>query len=245
MQETWNINYPHLLELPGFQPLIYRNRNNMRGGGVGFYIRKGLNFKRKIELEQFQQKTFENIVIELLYPNKNVFISNVYHSPNPPRNCTVSQHSNDFFEALDNHLNDLVNINKDSFVFLDANIDLLKTNVNQNANDYLNMCISNGFLQFVCKATRIQSSHYSLIDHILANTHDRLLVTGTIVSDLSDHFINFVQLDHCKPRVRARVVSKRNFTNENVLNFKNALANLNWHDTVTQNNVNLYGDTLL
>ena len=56
MQETWNINYPHLLELPGFQPLIYRNRNNMRGGGVGFYIRKGLNFKRKIELEQFQQK---------------------------------------------------------------------------------------------------------------------------------------------------------------------------------------------
>ena len=101
----------------------------------------------------------------------------------------------------------------------------------------MNTCISNGFLQLVCRATRIQNDHFSLIDHILTNTHERALVTGTIVSDISDHFINFVQLDHCKTRTKPKVVSKRSFTNENVTNFKNALSNLNWHETLLHNDV--------
>ena len=239
LQETWNITYANMLELPGFQPLLYRNRNNMRGGGVGLYIRKGLNYKRKLELEQFQQKTFENIVVELSYPNKNILISNVYHSPNPPNNCTMSKHNGDFIEALDNHLSELVNFSKDSYVFLDSNIDMLKLNTSDLASEYLSTCISNGYLQLTCRATRIQGDHFSLIDHILTNTHDRKLINGTIVSDISDHFINFVQLDHQKSKVKARVVTKRNFTSENIQNFKNTLANINWHETLSSNSVDV------
>jgi hypothetical protein len=33
LQETCAINFPDLLELPGFQRVIYRNRPDMRGGG--------------------------------------------------------------------------------------------------------------------------------------------------------------------------------------------------------------------
>ena len=36
IQETWLVKYPHLLLIPGFQPLTYINRNRGRGGGVGF-----------------------------------------------------------------------------------------------------------------------------------------------------------------------------------------------------------------
>jgi exonuclease III len=45
LQETWEIRYPDQLSIPGFQPLVYRNRNDMRGGGVGFYIKNGINYK--------------------------------------------------------------------------------------------------------------------------------------------------------------------------------------------------------
>ena len=33
LQETWNIKYSHLLSIPGFQKLVYKNRNTGRGGG--------------------------------------------------------------------------------------------------------------------------------------------------------------------------------------------------------------------
>ncbi len=45
IQETWDICQPDLLSIPGFQSFVYKNRVNMRGGGVGFYVRNGINFK--------------------------------------------------------------------------------------------------------------------------------------------------------------------------------------------------------
>ena len=56
IQETWDICQPDLLAIPGFQTFIYKNRVNMRGGGVGFYIRNGLNFKIINNLSPFEQK---------------------------------------------------------------------------------------------------------------------------------------------------------------------------------------------
>ena len=166
MQETWQIKYPELFLLPGFQPVIFKNRNNKRGGGVGIYVRKGIHFKLRPDLENFCQMTFENITIELQYPGKSYLISNIYHSPNPPKNVSSVSHSSSFLDLLDNHLNELCNATKESFVFLDANIDLLKLNTHELPKEYLNTVISNGFVQLAGKATRVQGNHFSLIDHI-------------------------------------------------------------------------------
>ncbi len=53
IQETWDIFQPDLLAIPGYQTLIYKNRVNMRGGGVRFYIRNGINFKNINNLSPF------------------------------------------------------------------------------------------------------------------------------------------------------------------------------------------------
>jgi hypothetical protein len=57
------MKYSSQLTLPGFQSIAYRTRDGMRGGGVGIFISNGLNFKERPDLEEFKQKTFENIVI--------------------------------------------------------------------------------------------------------------------------------------------------------------------------------------
>jgi len=118
------------------------------------YIKRGLSFKLRQDLELFRTKTFEHITVELCYPQKSIIISNIYHSPNPPVNITLSNHTTEFLECLDSHLNEIYNLNKDSFVFLNANIDLLKLNVCADAKNYLDTCISNGFLQLITRATR-------------------------------------------------------------------------------------------
>ncbi len=196
----------------------------MRGGGVGFYIRKGLNFKILKELEIFQQKTFENMVIEVHYQNRHFILSNIYHSPNPPSNTTTHTHNSNFLEKLDTHLCSLSNTNKDAYVFLDANIDLLKLNESNLSQNYMDVNITNGFIQLTCKATRIQSTTYSLIDHILTNTNLPSYCNGTILADISDHFINFLQLPITKLKQTSKPTFSRKFSDENVLRFKNALG---------------------
>ena len=239
MQETWAVPFPNLVDLPGFQTVVVRNRQNMRGGGVGMYIRKGLNFKFRNDLESFHQKTFENLTIELSYPNKNILVSNIYHSPNPPSGCTVTAHHTNFLETLDAHLNDLSNANKDAYVFLDANIDLLKLNNAELPNAYMDINISNGFLQIITKATRVQGNHVSLIDHVLSNSNHNSYITGTIISDISDHFINFVQPPISKIKTKTKPVYRRNFSPTTIQNFKIALSNINWNETLAANDVDL------
>jgi hypothetical protein len=56
LQETWDIKYPHLLNMPGFQNIVYKTRTGMRVGGVGIYIRNGLNFKERKDLENNKLK---------------------------------------------------------------------------------------------------------------------------------------------------------------------------------------------
>ena len=53
LQETWSIKHPQLLDIPGFQQLVYKNRSRDRGGGVGFYIRNGLTYSVNNELSVF------------------------------------------------------------------------------------------------------------------------------------------------------------------------------------------------
>ncbi len=39
VQEIWDIRYPELVNIPGFQPLVHKSRRNMRGGSsLGRYV---------------------------------------------------------------------------------------------------------------------------------------------------------------------------------------------------------------
>ena len=84
LQETWEVKFPKHFHLPGYQTIIARTRVGMRGGGVGFFVRDGLHFKERTEYESHTEKTFENLVLEVTFPNKTIIFSNIYRSPTPP-----------------------------------------------------------------------------------------------------------------------------------------------------------------
>ena len=94
-------------------------------------------------------------------------------------------------EKFDNLLSKLDSVDCPYFLFLDSNIDLLKLNSCNLSQKYIEMLHNNGFLQLVRKATRIQGENYSLIDHICVKNEPHSVKTGTIISDLSDHFYKF------------------------------------------------------
>jgi hypothetical protein len=63
LQETWDIKYPELVVLDGFNPVIFKRRRGMRGGGVGFYVRNGIHAEVVEELSPFENKIIEALTI--------------------------------------------------------------------------------------------------------------------------------------------------------------------------------------
>jgi hypothetical protein len=90
----------------------------MRGGGVGLYIRDGLSFNKTENLSIFNEKTFECLSVEVQYPNKKIFLSNIYRSPNPPPRCPLADHMNQFMALFNQHLDNINSLNKEAYVFL-------------------------------------------------------------------------------------------------------------------------------
>ena len=237
VQETWNVPYPELVNINGFK-LFIKTRTNNRGGGIAFYVKDDITCKIKHNLSPFYEKEFECLTVEIVLNKKKLILSNIYRSPTPTTNATQAEHTDSFINHLDVHLSNLASLNTDSYVFMDSNINLLKINHSQSTALYLETIFANGFLQKIGKATRIQGNTFSLIDHILTKTEINVELSGTIISDISDHFINFVAVPCTKTRVTSDIKPKRNFSQFNLRRFKEALGLCTWNSTLSNNDVN-------
>jgi hypothetical protein len=43
LQEIWQVTDPKIFSLPNYQPLIFKCRERGQGGGVGIFVKKGIN----------------------------------------------------------------------------------------------------------------------------------------------------------------------------------------------------------
>ena len=138
------------------------------------------------------------------------------------------------FSALfDELLHNLSQKNLDSYVFMDSNIDLLNLDIPSSAN-FLNSILSKGFLQCTVKATRIHNNSKTLIDNILTNRAGAI-TTGTVISDISDHFFTFIQEPKKTFINREKTFTFRQFTEQNLTNFKMALGGVDWNIVTSSN----------
>ena len=93
LQEIWQIPYPELVVLPGFN-FVYNKRVAVlsRGGGVGFYIHENLKYQTLNELSIFDEKLFETLTVKIISKKKQIPVCDIKHIPlsNP---CTWFHHS--------------------------------------------------------------------------------------------------------------------------------------------------------
>jgi hypothetical protein len=196
---------------------------------VGFYVRKGLNAEIIENLSPFENKIIETLTIRLSYPNnKTVLLSCIYRSNGPIANVTASLQLERFMEKFSQLLSELKATNKQSYVFLDSNVNLLQLQ-QQDAANYLNSIFEKGYLQIVTKASRIQNNSRTLIDHILTNSKSLNICSGTLISDVSDHFFTFVVPDSVSVHKQLhRTVTSRDFSENRLLGFRGELGMADW-----------------
>ena len=70
----------------------------------------------------------------------------------------------------------------------DFNLCLLKTESSSYSQDFLLARQSFYLLPTIDKPTRVRNNSASLIDNIFVNNPDQVLISGNIITDVSDHF---------------------------------------------------------
>jgi exonuclease III len=205
LQETWRLPYVETVDIPGYQ-FVHRHRTANKGGGVGFYIKNAITFKLIAELSTFVDNVFETITIEAKVQNKTYMLSSVYRSPNPPANMSTNIQLTNFNTHLDTLLARLNALKLNSYIFLDSNLNLLHISTDNNAANYRDLITSNGYLQTITRATRIQNNNFSLIDHILTNSPSTKSQSGILISDISDHFFTFTLPDYLPQEISATLI---------------------------------------
>ena len=80
----------------------------------------------------------------------------------------------------------------------DFNIDLLKYETSSYSHDFLSSLQSCFFL------LHVRSSSATPIDNIFVNTPDNITVCGNIISDISDHFLQFCILKCMRDKTKTK-----------------------------------------
>ena len=121
----------------------------------------------------------------------------------------------------------------------DANIILLHFNPWNYAQDFLLTLHGLNLAPCRDKPTRVHRNSLSLIDNIFTNKVNENIISGNIISDISDHFSQFcitssLVVKGISDRPLARGFSK--FSEEN---FIHNLSRIDWVDIVSRNETNI------
>ena len=121
--------------------------------------------------------------------------------------------------------------NKICVILGDFNIDLLKVERNDDANDFYNNMTSYFFSPFILQTTRPTSK--TLIDNIFINSLEYKSINGNLIILLSDHSFHFVILEGFFKEIPINESNRyeRNFKNFNEREFQETLSGVNW-DTI-------------
>ena len=165
-----------MFAIDGFT-FLHKNRLSGSGGGVAVYIRDGINFNRRFDLED---ENIENITIEVFVnKSKSFLISTFYRPPNSSKYL----HKN-FNKLFNDILSLLMELKKEIIIMGDMNTDYLKTNDNKEIKDIIKLY---GLTQLVKKPTRITQETSSLIDIIATNEPSNISFNDVIPTSISDH----------------------------------------------------------
>ena len=125
--------------------------------------------------------------------------------------------------------------NKEILLLGDVNIDLIKTNTNNNASEFLDIIYSGYLIPHITSPTRLASRSHTLIDNIISNVIPEDTISGNIINTISDHLGQFLILPyHSVTWNSKQEILHRNFKNFSKNFFLSDLKKINWESLFSQ-----------
>jgi hypothetical protein len=221
---------------------VYKHKDGTKeGGGLAFFIKNEIQFAVRNDLIVPADKNnlFDCLFIEVqlnkhaLYA-KNIIVGLIYRTPR-------FRSEFEFISWLGPLLFNVSKENKDIIILGDMNIDLLKTNSLSESCQYFDMMLCNSFIPTITRPTRVTQFSATLIDHIFLKqtSHRARYLSGTLLTDISDHFTNFIFLDSSMTRQDSnKYITYRPYTPQNIETLRQELSTIQWTDVLAKTDVN-------
>ena len=160
--------------------------SSTNAGGVAFCILNSLKFNRREDFE-FNSDDSENLFIKVNLTKSKVFIFGViYRHPT----CSLKKFQEQFLLTL----NKLAHDKLDFVICGEYNVDLLKHEIKQTVNDYINAVHTEGCFNIINKPTRITDTSATLLDHVYTNVSQHISSRKILTFEISDHLPTFCSL---------------------------------------------------
>ena len=228
LSETWLRDFSRY-QLTGYN-IFFASRTSDSHGGSAIFLKKDI-IATQIFNENFMvNNLIEATAVRINFNGFKCIILSIYR-PNTHLTLNNSDQLALFFTKFNLILEFLDTLNTPVLITGDFNVNLFNLNdPNGNASLLMDMVTPFGYLQTINRATRIDGPSFTCIDHCyIKDLLPKLICTGVLALDISDHYGTFVLLRTDKAKKpRLPSTKKRLITEETKRSFFNALSALSW-----------------
>jgi flavodoxin len=173
----------------------------------------------------------ESIFLEIKNEKKKNFrIGCVYRHHTP-----VEEFMSTYFTKT---LETVTKTNKNCAITGDFNADLIKYGKCNATDNFYDQLSSYGFRPLILQPTRVTANSATLIDNIFINNVECFSKGGNITSAISDHFLQFSQIDifdTTSDKPKGNDKHGRNWRIFNKREFEDEISQINWDDITSPN----------
>ncbi|MCG8113035.1 MAG: reverse transcriptase domain-containing protein [Candidatus Thiodiazotropha taylori] len=211
-----------------------KDRTGDSHGGVIIYIKEGIHYKRRNDLEI---RDTENIWIEITCNHKKILFGLFYRPPNTDAQY-YSRIEDSIALATDTGISDIV-------VTGDFNYNFLNPYTKRKIDSF---CTQFSLYQAITQPTHFTEHSSSLIDIILVNNKEKLILSGVgepfLNQDIRYHCPVFGVLKFTKPKSKVFEREIWNYKNGNFDLLREKATLVNW-DSLKDGNIDIYADNIL
>ena len=173
-----------IVTIPGFSH-ICNYRKTKKGGGVSILLHDGITYKRRLDLDIFEEGLTECVLVEIRSKNgKQIIAGSMYKPPN----VSIEQYSN--------NLTTIVNIIKsvtgryipEIIIGMDHNMNLLNSATHLPTHNFMETLSNLNLYPTITRPTWITHHSATLIDNIFISEFlHRNFESSILIEDISDH----------------------------------------------------------
>ena len=210
---------------------LYSTPTNTSKGGVAIYTKNKFHITERTDLNIINDQ-YETIWIEIKNKSsKNIIVGSIYRHPHD----TIEIY-NSFLNYIEPILSKITKENKEIYLCGDFNSDILKIDSNNCYNHFYKLMASYGLTPYILLPTRIQKDSSTIVDNIFTNNTTNKIISGNIVTDISDHFSQFISV--LRPKIDLKAISfyKRDYSHFSEQSFRNDVSIQNYNKDLTDVN---------
>ena len=171
------------LNIPGYNRILV-NRKTGTDGGVALFILNNLHFDVCADLNAFANDNFECVFVKL---SSSIFKTKILGSVYRPPNSNLDL----FMSGFESVLGLFNHFGVECLIARNFNIDLLKYDAHHGTGLFLDCLHEHALVPLITKPTRFTSDSSTLIDNIFTNKLNNVMLSGILITDISDHLSFF------------------------------------------------------